>query len=389
MQILYLTHHFTPDIIAGALRAYRNSNMLAEFGHNLNIITSASGNSLVDEKLFPLHSNCNVQRVSGFHIPYFPDGYGYVKNFVNAGKVLAENSDVIFATSPTISTGIAGYKISQKTSKPFVIEMRDPWLRSTGVKKLQRGGAHINVNSVQGRLFFSIQKKLLAGAKKIVVTNAEIIREIRILHPELNENTFEVVYNSVGDIKKSEGVKFSRPTIFCSGVLYKERGIDVLIKSMQYNADVQLLLAGFAPDEDMRYYEKLIYDLNLIDRVQFLGVIPPEDVTKYQLGADILFAGQTDPKLNYNLPARVFEYMAVGKPVLALAIRNSGLDNLITLHKCGEVTYSNDPVDLARSIGNLSNKTTALALGRAGKRAVKTTFNLRTQTKKLEHALFN
>jgi len=388
MQILYVTHHFTPDIVAGALRAYKHTTELAKLNHKINVITSNSGNFLSDST-FNIPNACSVTRVSGFHIPYLPAGYGYVRNFVNAGLKYSNEIDTILATAPTISAVIAGYKISKKINKPLVSEIRDPWLRGSNSAKLEKGGSHISINSLQGKLFKNIQRKILTYSKKIIVTNNEIITEITKIHPELSVDKFVVVYNAaeLDTIKSIRAEKFAVPTIFCSGVLYRERGIDLLIKALALTNNIQLVFAGFAPEQDMRYYEKLIYDLDLRDRVHFLGIISPGKSIALQKGADILFVGQSDPKLNYQLPARTLEYMAVGKPILALAIKNSGLDNLITLHNCGQVVYSHNPSDLAAAIKHLQNKKFAVLLGRAGKSAVVRELNLKTQIKKLEAAL--
>jgi len=383
MQVLYVTHHFVPDIVAGALRAYKHSIGLAKLNHNINILTSNSGNSISTAE-FPLPPSCDVNRLSGFHVPYMPAGYGYIKNFVKKGVKYKNKTDVILATSPTMSAVIAGYKLSKKLDKPLVTEIRDPWIRDLPSKTLQVGGSHIGKNSLQGFIFRRLQKKIFEHSKKIVVTNPEIIKETRVIHPTLNENKFEVIYNSA-DIQKVRAHKFTKPTLFCSGVLYKERGIDEIIKALADTSNIDLVLSGYVLEDDMRYYEKLIYDLNLIGRVHFTGVISPQEVIAMQHGADILFAGQTDPKLNYNLPSRAIEYMATGKPILALAIKNSGLDNLINQHKCGEVVY--DPKDLSAVISILLNKNVANKLGRAGKNAIKKEFNSATQIKKLNSVL--
>ncbi|MEK6923409.1 MAG: glycosyltransferase [Nanoarchaeota archaeon] len=383
MQVLYVTHHFVPDIVAGALRAYKHSVGLAKLNHKINILTSNSGNSISAAE-FPLPPACNVNKLTGFHIPYMPAGYGYIKNFVKAGLKYKNETDIVLATSPTISAVIAGYNLSKKLDKPLITEIRDPWIRDLSSKKLQSGGSHIGKNSLQGLIFRRLQRKIFEHSRKIIVTNPEIIKETKAVYPTLNENKFEVIYNS-GDIQNIKAHKFNTPTIFCSGVLYRERGIDEIIKALTNSNTIELVLAGYAPEEDMRYYEKLIYDLNLIGRVHFTGVISPQEAIAMQHGADILFAGQTDPKLNYNLPSRAIEYMAAGKPILALAIKNSGLDNLITHYKCGEVVY--DSKDLGTVIAILLNKKIANKLGRAGKNAVKNEFNLTTQVKKLNSVL--
>ncbi len=115
--------------------------------------------------------------------------------------------------------------------------------------------------------------------------------------------------------RDSRGIK----TILYIGSLHHWKGIDVLLKTMQYlNNDVKLLIVG-GNSEVIRRYQILADELNISNRVHFEGFVSPSCRFNYFSKADICVL----PLKPVNIasyctsPLKLFEYMASKKPIIA------------------------------------------------------------------------
>jgi glycosyltransferase involved in cell wall biosynthesis len=390
MQIQLIFDTFPPEIVGGSIRAYSFCKYLTRFGHEVYVITKKKkGKALVAEDNFPLPKECHVLRNAGLHIPHLPPASGYIPLFLRASLMAAKRYDVdiIHGSSPSIASGIVGYLTKKRTGKPFVFEIRDPWIRNTDIDAKVYSGAYVDPRTSTGRHFKKLEEKICESADKIVVTNPEIMRETLQVHPNIPEDKFHVVYNGA-DLEDFKGVapkEFSSFTVFYSGVLYKSRAIDRLLKAMSFTEDVQLLMSGIGPREEMREFMHIINALGLENRVRHLGLIPNQELFSYYLGADAFFAGLDASQANrYLLPSKIFNYMAAGKPIIGTGIKGGGLDRIVTRYSCGKMVYSLSPEEIAETIELFRDRRISRRYGRNGRRAVEREFNRERQTRRLE-----
>ncbi|MCC7445937.1 MAG: glycosyltransferase family 4 protein [Anaerolineae bacterium] len=102
----------------------------------------------------------------------------------------------------------------------------------------------------------------------------------------------------------------------------------VFVGSFQHYHRVDLLLQAFAQIKTNQHAHLLLigegltstdckalaHSLGLMDRVTFTGNIPYQDVASYVAAGDIAIMPATN---DYGNPMKVYEYMAMGKPVIA------------------------------------------------------------------------
>lgn len=103
--------------------------------------------------------------------------------------------------------------------------------------------------------------------------------------------------------------------LYC-GNLEVYQGVDLLVESFPYvvkeDVDVELVIIGGVP-EDIAYYKQKAADLEVSEKVHFLGPRPFEQLGSYLADADILVA----PRIKgVNTPMKIFPYLHAGKPVL-------------------------------------------------------------------------
>ena len=167
--------------------------------------------------------------------------------------------------------------------------------------------------------------------------------------------------------------------------MYGSRAVDKLIAAAEYiSNDMQIVIAGMGPAAEVESFKKLI--AKQAGKVKFLGLLPPEKIYSMSQGANLLFVGvDTSETRKFNLPLKVFNYMAAGRPILATGSEGGDLDLFLKNNKCGEILYSNEPKEIAKAMVRLKNdKQLSITLGRNGRRAAEKEFNTDMQTRKLE-----
>jgi len=104
------------------------------------------------------------------------------------------------------------------------------------------------------------------------------------------------------------------------GVLLDGRGVELVIKNLpQINNSVFVLLGS---GEKREKWEKLAYQMNVHDRVFFLGTISQNQLINYTAAADIGICLIENISVSYYhaLPNKLFEYVMAGLPVISSSL---------------------------------------------------------------------
>lgn len=156
-----------------------------------------------------------------------------------------------------------------------------------------------------------------------------------------------------------------------TGTFGQWHGLDVIAKAMKYVVDkipnAFFLLVG---DGMLRAdIEEIIKKDNMEKYSHITGIVNFRDVPKYMAACDVMLSpcvGNADDTAFFNSPVKMFEYISMGKPVVATNLGQQGeviRDNYNGLH-CEE----NSPEDLAEKIIQLyQDKELAGKLGKNGR----------------------
>ncbi len=139
--------------------------------------------------------------------------------------------------------------------------------------------------------------------------------------------------------------------IMYQGSLNAGRGLEVAIRAMCCMENSLLVIAGSGYLEgELR---KLVGSLALHEKVRFLGRIPPEDLRKYTVQADLGISLEENLGLNYYyaLPNKLFDYIQARVPVLVSGLPE--MASVVEKYKVGMITDSRDPVQLAEVFSSM------------------------------------
>ena len=140
MNIAYLTDTFLPDVSGGAVRAFNQAEFLSNHGHQVTVFSNVK----------PENYSWKMVQCKGKSLwQLFPNA-GYIPNYVrNVKRMHMEKKfDLIFASMPSFAIGASSLWLNKALKVPFVIEVRDPFVRPFEVSK--KDTAYIGKKSWKG-----------------------------------------------------------------------------------------------------------------------------------------------------------------------------------------------------------------------------------------------
>jgi glycosyltransferase involved in cell wall biosynthesis len=271
--------------------------------------------------------------------------------FMRGARILlTRRVDVVYSSSPPHSSHLTGYLLAKIFRKPHVTDFRDPWVIngcSNGVSRVDR----------LERWQLRARRAILTNAAKITVVSPREPQELRARVPELDYGRIAVVTNGYdpedfppGDAVAPDPARF---TITHAGTIYRETGrafFDALERVAEQDAPLcQTLRLNLVGDIDPSHAEA-IGRLEAAGVVRMLGLQPHHVTLGLMRGSDVLLLlprGGTSPAS--HLPAKVFEYLHIGKPIFAIGA-DGALRELLESSGLGMTADPDDVQGIAEAI---------------------------------------
>ena len=158
------------------------------------------------------------------------------------------------------------------------------------------------------------------------------------------------------DNSEKEKLNFGdKKIIIYQGAINVGRGLEWTIEAMKYVENAVLLIIGNGDIEEK--LKQQVSDLQLDNKVFFLGKIVPEKLPAYTVNANIGLCLLENRGLSYyySLPNRVFDYIQAKVPVLATDFPE--ISNIVNTYHTGITINNYEPQFLAKKINEmLENK---------------------------------
>ena len=244
-----------------------------------------------------------------------PDLYACWQPMVERAAMRVFNEigfDAIFATGFPWTSMMAARAIAARTGRPLVVDFRDLWSGET-MSRDERPPQDVEKQQEQ---------LVLAAADAVVTTSDTMTRWFTSAYPSVDAAKFVTIRNGFdpADMDAPAAPRSDdKFRIVYTGVWKNEYNPAALYDSLdwirrstpQLLDRVEVIAAGFAPGEAERR--------NLGAYIREIGRVPHHEAVALMKSADLLFFAHSDPTRQASIPGKLYEYLASGRPLMALA----------------------------------------------------------------------
>lgn len=163
---------------------------------------------------------------------------------------------------------------------------------------------------------FYQEKRMLERADLITVTTSAL-KEILIAPPYSLRVPIEVVSLAVKTKSLPPPERESHLNLMYIGQLYAGQGIPKLLSAMHHVEGVKLKIVG-GKEREIADLKSLAEKLGVQNRVEFIGYLPPAQLSKIAQQADAFVAPfELVGRMPYVAHTKLFEYAHWGRPIIA------------------------------------------------------------------------
>lgn len=254
-------------------------------------------------------------------------------------KYLKENKvDAIVSTGPPHSMHLIAMQLKRKTGLKWIADFRDPWTNIDFYKDLK-------LTSFADKKHKRLEKKVLENADGVIAVGKTLGQELY----ELGANDVHVITNGFdSEINKENNIILdSKISIAHIGSMTITRNPENLWKAIK-----ELIKEDPALKDKLEI--KLVgkVDIGVIESIESYGLkyllnkidyLPHDEVVIEQQKTHILLLViNNTPNSKGILTGKVFEYMASGRPILAIGPEDGDVAEVLEQTGLGEVIDYND-----------------------------------------------
>jgi glycosyltransferase involved in cell wall biosynthesis len=296
-----------------------------------------------------------------------------------------------YSSAPHWTAHLIGLLAKRLTGRPWIADFRDPW-RSNPFRKLP----YPSVNRFDAWL----ETQVVLKADR-VICNTEFVRQDFVARFPDCAKRFVTIPNGF-DPEDYDGLNAHRPVgdghlvITHAGYFYGPRRPQPVLQAIRLLRDQGRLRRRLClqfigpPTYEGRSLQSIVAELGVEDSVIISGEVPHRQALEALRGSDVqLLVGFGGMGSELQVPAKLFEYLGVGRPILALAPAKSAIAEVVK-HRgaSGEVCAPDNPQEIAEAIVRLDSRTRAsLASDCEAERAVNSRFHRRAQVGRLAELL--
>jgi glycosyltransferase involved in cell wall biosynthesis len=260
--------------------------------------------------------------------------------------------DCIYATGSPWSGMLLARLLHGFTRIPLVLDFRDPWVTNP---------YRMHFHPLRRRFEAALEGIVVRRADAVIANTPELMEEFARRYPKLGRKRLHALYNSIEDSETVDATPAcgtgAAPAndrgsirIVHAGFLYGVRDPRVFLTALsrvlekhpRWREKVVLELAGTV---QLDYsLDGLLEELRLQAATRVYGHLPHAQCRRLLAEASVLLLLQ--PGTKTQIPSKLFEYLPLNKPILALAAPGSATFNFIVNEQAGWAAACGDPNEI-------------------------------------------
>ncbi len=269
-------------------------------------------------------------------IGWLPAAYRAARHILNTHPV-----QIILTTGPPFSSHLLGLALKQTTHLPWVADFRDTWTYDPLDEVTAQSAIRLGIDRF-------LERTLLRYTTRVTCVTDVAAQAIKSVCPDsrvtIIPNGYSADEIAVHDQSVEQGrFRFVHTGSFSSS--HPLRRPELLVRAaetLRDELDFKLVFVGHLTDEELRSIQPLIASGHAIAT----GAVSRDEALAWQRKADVLVVVDHPREvLASNVPGKVYEYGASGKPILAVAPRGA-MSRLVSELNAG-LCVSHDIGDIA------------------------------------------
>jgi glycosyltransferase involved in cell wall biosynthesis len=251
----------------------------------------------------------------------------YLSSYLKANPV-----DAIFADGPPHTNNVIAMKLSKRYGIPYLADFQDPWTQVDYYELFP-------ITRWADKKHKRLEQDVFNQASKITIASPSWKIDLE----QIGAKNVEVLYwgfdeEDFADLKPIENPYFSIAHIGLMGfdrnpeVFFKVLG-DLKEENQEFSKDLKIILAG-----QIDYsVKKSISECNLDINVEYHGIVDRIAALKMAKGCSLLLLLLNKAKnAKGRLPGKLYEYLRLRRPVIALGFKDSDAEEIIKKTGSGE-----------------------------------------------------
>jgi len=262
--------------------------------------------------------------------------------------VRREQIQTIVVTAPPFSAFLIANELKRRfPALSIIADVRDEWLEYFAKEFVFRGDKYIADRCAQ------IERATVESCDRVVSVTQTSLNEVRSRYPQQPSEKFVLIPNG---FEPSVFAEFSAKPhqtknllVTYTGTIYKPCSpkpyLDALDHLPEVFPHIQTRFVGRIAEE----FDRSIF-ANRKSSLHFHDFVSQKEALSFMEEADLLLLPWTD---RFNIPGKVFEYLATGKPILAICSPDSEVARIIRETASGWCANPDDGSAIQRALTDI------------------------------------
>jgi len=332
MRVLLISQYFPPETGATSNRMISIAKGLRRAGHEVHVIAEKPNHPEGVIREGYRGGAFEERRYEGIPVTYtwvytrpeknFLKRIAFYTSFMGMAVIAAMRSrgpfDVVFASSPPLFVGIAGWLSARLTDAQFIFDIRDTWPEVAVAMGALSNPLAISAAEELERFIYNRADGITAVTDSFCEHISERVDGDPPIRRVMN-GTVPEIFNRDDQraTKRAELGVQDKFVVLYAGNHGLAQGLPHIVEaaaSIPSGTDVQFVMVGSGPVKSELVDEAHRRDL---DTIQFVDRVPLEEAAAYMAASDALLVPLEDHNIYKQfIPSKLFDSMAAGKPVL-------------------------------------------------------------------------